>query len=160
MTTEFFEEAESVGVPTPKRLYNKGLKKDPLPTTVLEMNPVFGLFPRVYGGARTIGGLEQDGFLRRGCDADIEGDFAPVDPIVDEDVRWPGESAGDKTWHFLLRIERCSLGGREDGVADTVVAARLHAAIVTAVEGVVSQFVLRDGAGGSAAVSGQQKWDA
>ena len=93
--------------------------------------------------------------MRRGCDADIEGDFAPVDPIVDEDVRWSRESPRDETWHFLLRIERRSLGSREDGVANTVVAARLHTVIVTAVEGVVSQFVLRDGAGGSSAVSRQ-----
>ena len=104
--------------------------------------------------------LEEDCFLRRGSDAHIEGNFASVNPVVDENVRWTRESARNETWQFLLRVERGTLSHGEDGIPNSVMAASFHPVVVAAVESVISKVILKVGAGECATFSGSEKRDA
>ena len=105
------------------------------------MGPIFRRFPGFNGGCRPIGSLKDDRLLGGRGDADVKGEFPPIHPILDEDVCRAGERSGDEPWHFFAGVEGSVLSSRENAVAETVMAARFHASIVAAVEGVISKGV-------------------
>ena len=78
-----------------------------------------------------------NGILGGGCDADIEGYFPAINPLLDEDVSSAGKSTRDKARHFLEWTERGVLRSFVYFVTQTVVTAALHAIVISAVEGVI-----------------------
>ena len=130
------------------------MEGDALSAAIVQVDPILGHFACFDGGGGTIGRLENDGFLGRGRNADVEGNFASVHPVVDVDVRWPRKRARNEARHLLLRVEGRVLGYLEDGVADAVMTTTFHAVIVPAMERMIAESVLGDGAGGGATVSG------
>ena len=104
-----FEELGSDFVPATKRLDDEWLEEDPLGAAVVKMVPNLCGFSHLDGSGRSVSGTMKDSFLNGRDDADVECDFAPVDPVFDKNVGRPGERAGDETRHFLFRVKRCML---------------------------------------------------
>ena len=157
LAREFLEKRESIFVPTAKRLDDEWLEMYALGATIVEMGAVFGRFAGVDGCSWVVGRLNDDGFLRGGGDADVEGNLPPIHPVFDVDVGWPRESPWDEAWHLLPWIERAMLSHSEDFIAYAIVTATFHAAVVTAVQGVIAKAVLGLKAGRRATVAGRKK---
>ena len=155
MTGNGFEELSGVFVPAAKGFDDERLEEYPLGTAIVGVIPSLGGFSHFDGRRSSVGGAMKDCILDRRNDADIEGNFAAVDPILDEDVGRARERAGNETRHFLLRVKRCVLRLREDSVPNSVVPASFHSMIVAAVKCMIAQFVLDSVAVGGAAFRGR-----
>ena len=87
---QLLEKSSGDGIPASEGFHNKGLEKDTLRATVLEVRPVLGCFPSLDGGGGGFGGAMQKRLLRGRCDADVEGKFSAINPVGDVDVRGAG----------------------------------------------------------------------
>ena len=85
LTSNLFQEAQGVFVPTAKSLNHQRLEEDASSTAIVEVFSVFLRLSHLYCCARDVEGAEDDSVLDGRDDADVKGYFAAVDPIADED---------------------------------------------------------------------------
>ena len=159
LTRNNLEEFGRVLVPAAESFNDERLEENPLSPAVVEVVSDLRGFPHLDGCGSDVGCAVEDSFLDGGNHTDVKGYFATIDPVLDENVGWPGERTRDETGHFLLRVKRCKLRLREDFVPNAVMTASFHSMVVAAVESMIAIFVKEMGTLGRAAIGGGHERD-
>ena len=80
MHCHLFQMFDGIGIPTAESLNNEWDEGNSLSATVIEMGAVLCGLAHLDGGCWKLGGAMDNGILRGGNDADVEGQLLAVDP--------------------------------------------------------------------------------